>query len=264
MVFGVEIAGSLLMAAGLHRARRGRVPALGYVLASFTKTEDAANGMTQVVQFPMMFLSGMFFPIEAMPPFLQAIARLIPLTYLADALRQVMVGGVAVRAALGVRGRAARLAGRLLRDRVAQVPLAVAPDRARRVASAAYQRSSWTISSSGDPAAGLRRPREVGRVGRVAEREQVLAVVVGRVAEELARQVVVVDGRRHAADAELPGGQHHVLGRLPEVEHDRERRVGGRAGPASRGRPRPPRRRGARPTARPSRARAGARGRGRR
>ena len=43
----------------------------------------------------MMFLSGTFFPIDAMPPFLQAVARLIPLTYLADALRQVMVGGAA-------------------------------------------------------------------------------------------------------------------------------------------------------------------------
>jgi len=69
--------------------------ALGYVLASFTRTEEAANGITQVVQFPMMFLSGVFFPIEAMPQFLQSIARLIPLTYLADALRQVMVGGTA-------------------------------------------------------------------------------------------------------------------------------------------------------------------------
>ncbi len=39
--------------------------ALGYVIASFAKTEDAANGMTSVVQFPMMFLSGTFFPIEA-------------------------------------------------------------------------------------------------------------------------------------------------------------------------------------------------------
>jgi ABC-2 type transport system permease protein len=69
--------------------------ALGYVIASFAKTEDAANGMTSVVQFPMMFLSGTFFPIEQMPDFLQGIARLIPLTYLADALRQVMVGGAA-------------------------------------------------------------------------------------------------------------------------------------------------------------------------
>jgi ABC-2 type transport system permease protein len=69
--------------------------ALGYVIASFAKTEDSANGMTSVVQFPMMFLSGTFFPIEAMPDPLQAVARLIPLTYLSDALRQVMVDGSA-------------------------------------------------------------------------------------------------------------------------------------------------------------------------
>jgi ABC-2 type transport system permease protein len=51
--------------------------------------------MTSVVQFPMMFLSGAFFQIDQMPEFLQSIARLIPLTYLADALRQVMVDGAA-------------------------------------------------------------------------------------------------------------------------------------------------------------------------
>ena len=69
--------------------------ALGYVIASFAKTEDAANGMTSMIQFPMMFLSGAFFQIDQMPQFLQVVARLIPLTYLADALRQVMVGGAA-------------------------------------------------------------------------------------------------------------------------------------------------------------------------
>ena len=45
--------------------------ALGYVLASFTKTEEAANGITQVVQFPMMFLSGVVLPDRgdaAVPP----------------------------------------------------------------------------------------------------------------------------------------------------------------------------------------------------
>jgi len=35
----------------------------------------AANGMTSVVQFPMMFLSGTFFALEAMPDWLQSIAR---------------------------------------------------------------------------------------------------------------------------------------------------------------------------------------------
>jgi ABC-2 type transport system permease protein len=93
MVFGVQIVGSLLMAAAFIVLGAVAFLSLGYVLASFTKTEDAANGLTQVVQFPMMFLSGVFFPIAAMPPFLQGIARLVPLTYLADALRQVMVGG---------------------------------------------------------------------------------------------------------------------------------------------------------------------------
>jgi ABC-2 type transport system permease protein len=63
------------------------------VIASFASTEDSANGMTSMIQFPMMFLSGAFFQIEAMPDVLQTVARVIPLTYLADALRQVMVGG---------------------------------------------------------------------------------------------------------------------------------------------------------------------------
>jgi ABC-2 type transport system permease protein len=93
--FGVEVSGSLLLALAFVALGAVTFLALGYVLASFTRTEEAANGITQVVQFPMMFLSGVFFPIEAMPQFLQSIARLIPLTYLADALRQVMVGGTA-------------------------------------------------------------------------------------------------------------------------------------------------------------------------
>ncbi len=92
-VFGVQVTGSIALSAGFIILGAMAFLALGYVLASFTKTEDAANGITQVVQFPMMFLSGVFFPIELMPSFLQGIARLIPLTYLADALRQVMVGG---------------------------------------------------------------------------------------------------------------------------------------------------------------------------
>ncbi len=94
LVFGVEIIGSLALAAVFILLGSMTFIALGYVIASFTATEDAANGATSVVQFPLMFLSGIFFPIQAMPDFLQAIARIMPLTYLADALRQTMVGGV--------------------------------------------------------------------------------------------------------------------------------------------------------------------------
>ena len=93
--FGVQIVGSLLLAGAFIALGAMAFLALGYVLASFARTEDAVNGMTSVVQFPMMFLSGTFFPLEQMPEFLRAIARVIPLTYLSDALRQVMVGGAA-------------------------------------------------------------------------------------------------------------------------------------------------------------------------
>ena len=57
--------------------------------------------MVQVVQMPRMFLSGIFFSFDFLPGFLQQIARLLPLTYLGDALRQVMVNGTQV-APLGV------------------------------------------------------------------------------------------------------------------------------------------------------------------
>jgi ABC-2 type transport system permease protein len=93
LAFGVEIVGSMVVTFGLVVLGAVTFLALGYVIASFATTEDSANGMTSMIQFPMMFLSGAFFQIDQMPQFLQVVARVIPLTYLADALRQVMVGG---------------------------------------------------------------------------------------------------------------------------------------------------------------------------
>jgi ABC-2 type transport system permease protein len=95
LFFGVQITGPLALTVLFVSLGAVAFLALGYVIASFAKTEDSANGITSVVQFPMMFLSGTFFPIAAMPAPLQTVARLIPLTYLSDALRQVMVGGAA-------------------------------------------------------------------------------------------------------------------------------------------------------------------------
>jgi len=95
LVFGVNITGPFPLSVVFIVLGAVSFLALGYVVASFASTEDSANGMTSVIQFPMMFLSGTFFPIDQMPDPLQAIARVIPLTYLSDALRQVMVGGAA-------------------------------------------------------------------------------------------------------------------------------------------------------------------------
>jgi ABC-2 type transport system permease protein len=93
--FNVKIVGSLVVIGGLAILGSLAFTSLGYVIASLARTEEAANGMTSAVQFPLMFLSGTFWPISLMPDFLQVVARFLPLTYLSDALRQVMVGGTA-------------------------------------------------------------------------------------------------------------------------------------------------------------------------
>jgi ABC-2 type transport system permease protein len=91
--YKVQIAGSWPLIGALILLGSLAFIALGYVIASFATTEESANGMTSVVQFPLMFLSGTFFPIDAMPDALKTVARALPLTSLGDGLRQVMVDG---------------------------------------------------------------------------------------------------------------------------------------------------------------------------
>ncbi|WP_234998551.1 ABC transporter permease [Salirhabdus sp. Marseille-P4669] len=65
--------------------------ALGYFFSSFSKTTEAYMGMANIVSFVMMFLSGVFFPIEQMPDWLQPISQVLPLTYFVEGLRDSMV-----------------------------------------------------------------------------------------------------------------------------------------------------------------------------
>jgi ABC-2 type transport system permease protein len=92
-VLGVEVTGNPLVIGGFVVLGALAFTSIGYVIASFARTEEAANGMTSIVQFPLMFLSGIFFPLEVMPEWLRGVATFLPLTYLGDALRQTMVGG---------------------------------------------------------------------------------------------------------------------------------------------------------------------------
>jgi ABC-2 type transport system permease protein len=93
-LFGVSVLQPLAVAALVVLGAVTFV-SIGYVIASYARTEDSANTLASVVQFPLMFLSGIFFPIAFMPQWLQPVAALLPLTYLGDALRQTMVGGAA-------------------------------------------------------------------------------------------------------------------------------------------------------------------------
>ena len=92
-VFNVQIQGNILVVLGLVILGAIVFISLGYLIAAISKTVDAANGITSAVNFPMMFLSGIFFPLAAIPAFLAPAVRALPLTYLGDALHQVMIGG---------------------------------------------------------------------------------------------------------------------------------------------------------------------------
>jgi len=68
-------------------------PGMGMVIARFVKETDSADAAANAVSFPMMFLSGSFFPLEMMPDFLREIAKVLPLTYVNNGLRDSMVYG---------------------------------------------------------------------------------------------------------------------------------------------------------------------------
>lgn len=91
-VFGVTIVGNLFKMSGIVILGSLTFISLGYMLISFASSMESGRGIVQVVQFPMMFLSGIFFPVEIMPDYIKPVVKAIPLTYLGDALRQEMVG----------------------------------------------------------------------------------------------------------------------------------------------------------------------------
>ncbi len=65
--------------------------AMGYLFSSFSKTMEAYMGMANLTSMLMMFLSGVFFPIETLPEWLQTIPAMLPLTYFVDGMREAMI-----------------------------------------------------------------------------------------------------------------------------------------------------------------------------
>jgi len=66
--------------------------ALGALIAVSVQEVFEAQTLSNFFRFPMIFLCGVFLPIEVMPLPLQALAHILPLTYSVDALRQTSAG----------------------------------------------------------------------------------------------------------------------------------------------------------------------------
>jgi ABC-2 type transport system permease protein len=65
---------------------------LGFLIASVVPTARFAQPFGALVLYPMLGLSGLFVPVEALPPALEAVARVLPFTYAVSLLRGIWRG----------------------------------------------------------------------------------------------------------------------------------------------------------------------------
>jgi len=68
----------------------------GLVVAARISSEEVANGVLNLISWPMMFLSGIWFSLEGAHPWMQKFALILPLTHVTDAAREIMIDGAGI------------------------------------------------------------------------------------------------------------------------------------------------------------------------
>jgi ABC-type multidrug transport system permease subunit len=96
LFFQIKIEGNLLLIGMILGIYAAVATSIGMILSSAVKTEQQYMAMAMLVSMPTIFLSGAFFPLQAMPKFMQILAQFLPVTYGADALRGVMIKGFSI------------------------------------------------------------------------------------------------------------------------------------------------------------------------
>ena len=66
---------------------------LSLIIAARTTSEETAGGLLNLLSWPMMFLSGVWFSLEGTNPIMQNIAEVFPLTHITAAARSIMIDG---------------------------------------------------------------------------------------------------------------------------------------------------------------------------
>ncbi|AIS33018.1 ABC transporter permease [Methanobacterium formicicum] len=91
LLFGVTVQGSLLLA--FFMLLLGIFSFIGLGILAISMSGDQASGtmIVNLLMFPMIFMGGVFYPIQQMPGFMQTISQFIPLTYAADAMRKIIL-----------------------------------------------------------------------------------------------------------------------------------------------------------------------------
>jgi ABC-2 type transport system permease protein len=72
------------------------------IIGSFMRSQQGFQMVLQVLVFPMVFLVGVFYPVDTLPVWMEILSKSNPVTYGVDAIRQVFLGSDPVAAGLGV------------------------------------------------------------------------------------------------------------------------------------------------------------------
>jgi len=93
MVVGFTMRGSYLALFLVFLSGAACLTSMGLIVATRLKTEEVADGLLNLLSWPMMIFSGVWFSMEGTHPVAQFISQLFPLTYLVNAARRVMIDG---------------------------------------------------------------------------------------------------------------------------------------------------------------------------
>lgn len=65
----------------------------GFCLGSLAKTQEAIGALGNIVIMPQIFMSGIFYPIESMPEWIQPVAQVLPLSFVSTGMREIANAG---------------------------------------------------------------------------------------------------------------------------------------------------------------------------
>ena len=88
LVFGALFAGNILSILIMVILGGGIFLMLGLLISNFANSYETAAPITTAIGLPLTFLGNIFYPVDVLPSVLRTVAKLLPITYLADGLRQ--------------------------------------------------------------------------------------------------------------------------------------------------------------------------------
>lgn len=91
--FGLKLSGQWWWSVPLLICGTFAFLSMGLFVGSLAKTEESASAIVNVVVLPMSFLSGVFFPLDDAPSWMQTFSQVLPLRHLVEGLLDVLVRG---------------------------------------------------------------------------------------------------------------------------------------------------------------------------